>query len=205
MEGLTARQKAVLRGIHEITSKSGYPPTVREIGAFLGLSSSCTVQRHLDALERKGYIKRNRTKARSVEIVQSYDPVMVRRPTVALPLVGTVAAGLPILATENVEDVVSMPADLVGEGEHFMLRVRGESMIGAGLFDGDLVVVRKQDTGRSGDIVVALVDGEEATIKRFFRESGRIRLQPENPTMQPIITKKVTVLGKVVLGIRRFQ
>ncbi len=205
MEGLTARQKAVLRGIHEITSKSGYPPTVREIGAFLGLSSSCTVQRHLDALERKGYIKRNRTKARSVEIVQSYDPVMVRRPTVALPLVGTVAAGLPILATENVEDVVSMPADLVGEGEHFMLRVRGESMIGAGLFDGDLVVVRKQDTGRSGDIVVALVDGEEATIKRFFKENGRIRLQPENPTMQPIITKKVNVLGKVVLGIRRFQ
>ena len=205
MEGLTARQKEVLRGIHEITSETGYPPTVREIGAFLGLSSSCTVQRHLDALERKGYIKRNRTKARSVEIVQSYDPVMVRRRTVGLPLVGTVAAGLPILATENVEDVLSMPVDLVGEGEHFMLRVRGDSMVGAGLFDGDLVVVRKQDTGRSGDIVVALVDGEEATIKRFFKESGRIRLQPENPSMQPIISKKVNVLGKVVLGIRRFQ
>jgi len=204
MEGLTIRQKQVLRGIHDIYLEKGYPPTVREIGQRLGLSSSCTVQRHLDTLERKGYIRRNRTKARSVEIVQSYDPAMVRRPTVSVPLLGTVAAGQPMLAAENVEEVIALPTELVGQGDHFMLRVRGESMVGVGLFDGDMVVVRRQSHARSGDIVVALLEGEEATIKRLFKEDGRVRLQPENPSMQPIITDKVSVLGKVVLGIRRF-
>jgi repressor LexA len=204
MEGLTARQKQVLQGIHNIYTEKGYPPTVREIGEQLGLSSSCTVQRHLDALERKGYIRRNHTKARSVEIVQSFDPAMVRRPMVSVPLLGTVTAGQPILAAENIEDVIGLPTDLLGQGEHFMLRVRGESMVGAGLFDGDLVVVRQQSHARSGDIVVALLEGEEATIKRLFKESGRVRLQPENPSMQPIISNKVSILGKVVLGIRRF-
>jgi len=204
METLTERQKQVLRAIHEIAAERGYPPTVREIGQRLSLSSSCTVQRHLDSLERKGFIRRNPSKARSVEILQSFDPTMLRPPTTSIPLVGTVAAGQPILAHENIEEVVALPRDLVGEGEHFMLRVQGDSMVGAGLFNGDMVVVRRQSTARNGDIVVALVDGEEATIKRFFKEQRRVRLQPENPSMTAIVSDRVNVLGKVVLGIRRF-
>jgi len=203
MDGLTQRQKQVLRGIHEIAQELGYPPTVREIGQRLGLSSSCTVQRHLDALERKGFIRRNRTKARSVEIVRSDDPMLVPPRSVRVPLVGTVTAGEPILAVENIEEVFSLPAGLVPEGENFMLRVQGDSMIRAGLFDGDLVVVQRQDTADEGDVVVALI-GDEATIKRFYRQNGKIRLQPENPTMDPIIVDDATVIGKVLMGIRRF-
>jgi repressor LexA len=203
MDGLTQRQKQVLRGIHEIAQELGYPPTVREIGQRLGLSSSCTVQRHLDALERKGFIRRNRTKARSVEIIRSDDPMLVPPRSVRVPLIGTVTAGEPILATQNIEEVYSLPAELVPEGESFMLHVKGDSMIRAGLFDGDLVLVRRQETADQGDIVVALI-GDEATIKRFYRQNGKIRLQPENPTMDPIIVDHAAIIGKVVIGIRRF-
>jgi repressor LexA len=205
MEQLTERQKSILRGIHEIYRETGAPPTVRELGRRVGLSSSCTVQRHLDALERKGYVRRNRTKARSVDIIRSFDPTMVRRPTVAVPLVGQVAAGQPILAEENIEDVYALPADLVSGDETFMLRVKGDSMIGDGLFDGDFVVVRKQSSADNGDIVVAML-GEEATVKRFFRENGRVRLQPSNPTMEAILAPadQLAIIGKVILGLRRF-
>jgi repressor LexA len=205
MEQLTERQKSILRGIHEIYRETGAPPTVRELGRRVGLSSSCTVQRHLDALERKGYVRRNRTKARSVDIIRSFDPTMVRRPTVAVPLVGQVAAGQPILAEENIEDVYALPADLVSGDETFMLRVKGDSMIGDGLFDGDFVVVRKQSSADNGDIVVVML-GEEATVKRFFRENGRVRLQPSNPTMEAILAPadQLAIIGKVILGLRRF-
>ncbi|HUT73778.1 MAG TPA: transcriptional repressor LexA [Armatimonadota bacterium] len=205
MERLTERQKSILSGIHEIYRATGAPPTVRELGQRVGLSSSCTVQRHLDALERKGYIRRNRTKARSVEIIRSHDPAMVRRPSVSVPLVGQVAAGQPILAEENIEEVYALPADLVsGEGT-FMLRVKGDSMIEAGLFDGDFVVVEKQSAAADGDVVVALLE-DEATVKRFYRENGRIRLQPANSTMEPIYADadRVAIIGKVILGLRRF-
>jgi repressor LexA len=204
MDGLTQRQKQVLRGIHEIAQELGYPPTVREIGQRLGLSSSCTVQRHLDALERKGFIRRNRTKARSVEIVRSDDPMLLPPRSTRVPLLGTVTAGEPILAVQNIEEVYSLPTDLVPKsGEAFMLRVKGDSMIRAGLFDGDLVLVRRQETADEGDVVVALI-GEEATIKRFYRQNGKIRLQPENPTMDPIIVDDAAIIGKVMLGIHRF-
>jgi repressor LexA len=205
MERLTERQKSILSGIHEIYRATGAPPTVRELGQRVGLSSSCTVQRHLDALERKGYIRRNRTKARSVEIIRSHDPAMVRRPSVSVPLVGQVSAGQPLLAEENIEEVYALPADLVsGEGT-FMLRVKGDSMIEAGLFDGDFVVVEKQSAAADGDVVVALLE-DEATVKRFYRENGRIRLQPANSTMEPIYADadQVAIIGKVILGLRRF-
>jgi len=205
MEQLTERQKSILRGIHEIYQATGAAPTVRELGQRVGLSSSCTVQRHLDALERKGYIRRNRTKARSVEIIRSPDPAMVRRRAVSVPLVGQVAAGQPMLAEENIEEVYALPADLVGGGETFMLRVKGDSMIEDGLFDGDFVVVRRQSAAEDGDVVVALL-GDEATVKRFYRDNGRIRLQPSNSAMQPIHVgpDEVAIIGKVILGLRQF-
>ena len=204
MHGLTDRQRQVQRIIYELYQETGRPPTVREIGQRLGLRSSCTVQRHLDALERKGYIKRTRTKARSIEIVRSEDPRMVRRPSVSVPLVGTVAAGKPLLAEENIEELHALPTSLIGDEETFMLRVKGDSMIGDGLFEGDLVVVRRQSTAENGDVVVALLD-DEATIKRFYRDDGRIRLQPSNPSMQPIYVSDVAIIGKVVMGLRMFK
>jgi repressor LexA len=204
MQGLTDRQKQVQRTIYELYQESGHPPTVREIGKKLGLKSSCTVQRHLDALEKKGYIRRSPTKARSIEIVKSEDPRMVRTQSVSVPVVGTVAAGQPILAEENIEDLYALPRDLVGDEDAFMLKVKGESMIEDGLFDGDLVVVRPQDTAENGDIVVALLE-DEATIKRFYREAGRVRLQPSNRTMQPIYVSDVAIVGKVTMAIRMFE
>jgi len=204
MQGLTDRQKQVQRTIYELYQQKGHPPTVREIGKKLGLKSSCTVQRHLDALEKKGYIKRSPTKARSIEIVKSEDPRMVRTRSVSVPLVGTVAAGQPLLAAENIEDLYALPSDLVGDDDAFMLRVKGDSMIGDGLYDGDLVVVRRQESAENGDVIVALL-GDEATIKRFFRESGRVRLQPSNPSMQPIYASDVAIIGKVTMGIRLFK
>lgn len=205
MEQLTERQRSILRGIHEIYRETGAPPTVRELGQRVGLSSSCTVQRHLDALERKGYIRRNRTKARSVEIIRSPDPTMIRRPSVSIPLVGQVAAGQPILAEENIEEVYAFPADLVTGEETFMLRVHGDSMIEDGLFDGDFVVVHKQSSAHDGDVIVALL-GDEATVKRFYRDDGRVRLQPANSSMEPIYADadQVAIIGKVILGLRRF-
>jgi len=203
MRGITERQKKVLEGIYQIARERGYPPTVREIGERLGLRSSCTVQRHLEALERKGYIKRSRTKARSIEILQAEDPTMVPVPMVPVPLVGTVAAGQPILAAENIEEVFPLPRDIVKDDQCFMLRVKGDSMIEVGIFNGDFVVVRQQPYADDGDIVVALLE-EEATVKYFRRRRNRIYLDPANASMQPIIADNVQVIGKVLMSIRRY-
>jgi repressor LexA len=203
MRGITERQRKVLEGIHHISRERGYPPTVREIGERLGLRSSCTVQRHLEALERKGYIKRSPAKARSIEIIQAEDPTMVPVPMVPVPIVGTVAAGQPILAVENIEEVFPLPRDIVKDDQCFMLRIKGDSMIEAGIFDGDHVVVRQQPYADDGDIVVAML-GEEATVKYFRRRRNRVYLEPANSSMQPIVATDVQIVGKVLMSIRRY-
>jgi repressor LexA len=203
MQKITDRQRKVLEGVYRIAQEKGYPPTVREIGEKLGLRSSCTVQRHLEALERKGYIRRSPTKARSIEIVQAEDPTMVPVPMVPVPVVGAVAAGQPILAAENIEEVFPLPRDIVKDDQCFMLQVKGDSMIQAGIFDRDYVVVRQQPYAEDGDIVVALL-GDEATVKYFRRRRNRIYLDPANPSMQPIIATDVKIIGKVVMSIRRY-
>jgi len=203
MQRLTERQQQVLKGIHDIFQQKRYPPTVREIGQRLGLRSSCTVQRHLEALERKGYIRRDRTKARSVEILNAPDPTMIPVPMVPVPVVGRVAAGQPILAAENIEEVFPLPRDIVKDDQCFMLQVKGDSMIEAGIFDGDYVVVRQQPYADEGEIVVALL-GDEATVKRFRRRRSRIYLDPANKDMQPIIATDVKIIGKVLMSIRRY-
>jgi repressor LexA len=206
VEALTKRQTDVLTGIRQIVQDTGHPPTVRELGEKLGLRSSCTVQRHLEALERKGFIHRNRTKARTVEITRGPKPLSkmaIDGGLIGVPIVGTITAGQPILAIENIEDTLPLPKSLLPDKECFVLRVRGDSMIGAGLFDGDLAVVKKQTNAENGDIVVALLD-DEATIKRYYKERGKYRLQPENPLLQPIIVDKVAIQGKVVLSIHQY-
>ena len=203
MQGLTSRQQEVLEGIHQIISEKGYPPTVRDIGQRLGLRSSCTVQRHLEALERKGYIKRDRTKARSVEIIQAPDPTMIPVPMVPVPVIGAVAAGQPILAVENIEEVFPLPRDIVKDDQCFMLKVEGDSMIEAGIFDGDYVVVRQQPDAEDGDIVVALLE-DEATVKRLRRRRNRIHLEPANKKMKPIVADDVQIVGRVLMSIRRY-
>jgi repressor LexA len=203
MRGITERQRKVLEGIHHIARERGYPPTVREIGERLGLRSSCTVQRHLEALERKGYIKRRPTKARSIEIIQAEDPTMVPVPMVPVPIVGTVAAGQPILAAENIEEIFPLPRDIVKDDQCFMLRVKGDSMIEAGIFDGDHVVVRQQPYAEDGDIVVAMI-GEEATVKYLRRRRNRVYLEPANSSMQAIVATDVQIIGKVLMSIRRY-
>jgi len=174
---------------------------VREIGVEIGVASSCTVQRHLDALERKGFIKRDRYKYRSIELADSPFPIFAR--AVNVPILGSIAAGVPILAQEHIEDTFALPADVVGDDQMFMLRVRGDSMINAGIFDGDLVAIRQQPEAKNGEIVAALLE-DEATVKRFFREGDHIRLQAENPSFAPIIARDVKVLGRVVMSIRQF-
>ncbi len=203
MQGLTSRQQEVLEGIHQIISEKGYPPTVRDIGQRLGLRSSCTVQRHLEALERKGYIKRDRTKARSVEIIHAPDPTMIPVPMVPVPVIGAVAAGQPILAVENIEEVFPLPRDIVKDDQCFMLRVEGDSMIEAGIFDGDYVVVRQQPNAEDGDIVVALIE-DEATVKRLRRRRNRVHLEPANKKMKPIVADDVQIIGRVLMSIRRY-
>ncbi|MDR3307526.1 MAG: transcriptional repressor LexA, partial [Coriobacteriales bacterium] len=207
---LTNRQQEILDFLRTATAKQGYPPSVREIGNAVGLSSSSTVHSHLQALENKGYIHRDPAAARALVVV---DQIVIEesntlseerdllRNVVALPLVGSVAAGTPILAEQNIEDTYPLPSQLVGDTSSFMLTVKGESMIEAGIFNGDYVVVREQNTANNGDIVVALLE-DEATVKTFYREPTRIRLQPENSTMDPIYTTDVLILGKVVALLR---
>lgn len=204
MEGITGRQREVLEAIHDIMRRTGIPPTVREIGDRLGLRSSCTVQRHLRALEAKGFIKRDRTKARSLTILRSENPMMVPVPMVPVPVVGRVAAGQPILAAENIEEVFPLPRDIVKDDQCFMLRVEGDSMIEAGIFDGDYVVVRQQPYAESGDIVVALID-DEATIKYYRPRNGKVYLEPANPALRPIVAENPRIIGKVVMSIRRYD
>jgi len=199
---LTKRQREIFEFIRRYSAKYGYPPTVRDIGKAVGLASSSTVHAHLANLERIGLLRRDPSKPRAIELLDramgsAVDSVRnIVRPE-GLPLVGSVAAGSPVLAEENVEDYVAVPEFAGGETGQFLLRIRGESMKDAGIIEGDLVVVREQSTAQNGDIVVALL-GEEATVKRFFRESDHVRLQPENGSMEPIRTKEVKVLGRVV-------
>src|ERR687898_2415882 len=193
VKDLTKRQREIFDYISRYLSRHGYPPTVREIGKAVGLHSSSTVHAHLSKLETLGVLKRDPSKPRALEVMVERAKKAVR-PS-GLPLVGQVAAGQPILAEENIEDYLEVADVVGGEDGEYVLRVRGESMKDAGILEGDFVVVRRQDTARDGDIVVALV-GEEATVKRFFRESDHVRLQPENATMEPIRSRDVRVLGR---------
>ncbi|HEX2703530.1 MAG TPA: transcriptional repressor LexA [Solirubrobacteraceae bacterium] len=199
---LTKRQQEILDFIEEYGARHGYPPTVRDIGKAVGLASSSTVHQHLANLEQLGMLRRDPSKPRALELLHRVvreAGTMARR--AGLPLVGTVAAGQPVLAEENIEDYVSVPQAAGGDDGTFLLRVRGESMRDAGIIEGDLVVVRSQEHAVNGEIVVALV-GEEATVKRYFREADHVRLQPENAAMEPIRSREVRILGRVV-GVMR--
>ena len=206
MKGLTSKQTKVLDIIKDAIRESGQPPTVREIGKEIGVASSCTVQRHLDALERKGQIKRSRYKYRSIELA---DPVISRiGRAYNAPILGQIAAGQPIMAEEYQEDVFPLPLDLADQsGEIFFLRVKGDSMIDAGIFDGDLVAIRPQKTAQNGEIVAAYVgeDNSEATVKRFYKDGNKVRLVAENPAYEPIVSSNVEIVGKVVLNVRRYS
>lgn len=208
-ERLTERQRQVLQFIKDQIRRKGYPPSVREIGEAIGLSSSSTVHGHLARLEEKGYLRRDPTKPRAIEVLDD-EPKAVKR-VVNVPVVGRVTAGQPILAAENIEDYFPVPSDFLRPDEEynvFFLSVQGDSMIGAGILDGDYVLVRRTSAAQNGDIVVALVPGPgepEATVKRFFREVDHIRLQPENPNLEPIRVRECTILGKVVGLVRRFD
>lgn len=182
----------------EVTAK-GYPPSVREIGDAVGLASSSTVHGHLSRLEKKGYIRRDPTKPRAIEILSlDGDSSISKQEAVHVPIIGKVTAGQPISAFENIEEYFPVPSSMVGSDDVFILNVIGESMIEAGIMDGDRVIVKQQRNADNGDIIVAMTDDDEATVKRFFKEKDYIRLQPENPTMQPIILNNVTILGKVI-------
>lgn len=204
MEELTERQRAIILFIQAEIEHKGYPPSVREIGEAVGLSSSSTVHAHLSNLEEMGYLRRDPTKPRAIELLVGDQSIEHRRNLIQLPILGRVAAGQPLLAEENVEGHFPLPRDFGPIEGAFMLRVRGESMIDAGIFDGDLVVVQRTSQANDGDIVVALIE-DEATVKRFFRESERIRLQPENDAMAPIYVTDVTVVGRVVGLVRRIH
>lgn len=201
---LHERQQRILQVIEEAVREHGYPPTVREIGAAVGLCSPASVQSHLTALEEMGYIRRGPAKRRALELVRSDARGVGPRNSAVrgVPLVGRVAAGVPLLAEENVEDTIEIPKFLAGDGGCFALRVSGTSMVKAGILDGDIVVVRRQETADDGDIVVALLD-DEATLKRFYREAGQVRLQPENDSMEPILTRDPRIVGKVTGVLRR--
>lgn len=197
-------QAKILAYIQSEIRERGYAPSVREIGEAVGLKSTSTVHGHLMRLEKKGLLHRDAMKPRAMGLAACAEPSEpadapdVRR----IPVVGRVAAGLPILAEENVEEELPLPSGFAGEGEHFILRVRGDSMIEAGILDGDYIVVRKQPDASNGEIVVAMVD-DSATVKRFYKENGHFRLQPENSAMDPIIVPEVVILGKVVSLLRR--
>ena len=201
---LTKRQQEIFEFIKKYSARHGYPPTVRDIGKAVGLASSSTVHAHLANLEKVGVLRRDPSKPRALELLDRAVETAknVVRPG-GLPLVGHVAAGEPILAEENIEDYVAVPELAGGAEGEFVLAVRGDSMIEAGILDGDFVVVRGQDQASDGEIVVALVDGGEATVKRFFKEADHVRLQPENKAMEPIRTRDVRVLGRVVGVFRK--
>ncbi|HOO11865.1 MAG TPA: transcriptional repressor LexA [Bacillota bacterium] len=198
---LSGKQLEVLEFIKSELFKKGYPPSVREICEAVGLKSTSTVHGHLERLERKGLIRRDPTKPRAIEVLDS-SPLSIARDMVEVPIVGKVTAGQPILAVENIEDTFPLPADFLRGDDNFILTVRGESMIEAGILDGDYVVVKQQNYANNGDIVVALIE-DEATVKRFYKEKDHIRLQPENSFMEPILVQDVTILGKVTGVFRR--
>lgn len=204
MTKISKRQQDILEFIKGEVKKKGYPPSVREIGEAVGLASSSTVHGHLARLESKGLIRRDPTKPRAIEILEVDETVHIPRNNVVnVPIVGKVTAGLPITAIENVEEFFPLPESLAPADEQvFMLEIMGESMIEAGILDGDYVIVRQQPSANNGDIVVAMTEEDEATCKRFFKEKDYIRLQPENSTMDPIISRNVSILGKVI-GVYR--
>jgi repressor LexA len=203
---LTKRQQEIFDFIKKYSAKYGYPPTVRDIGKAVGLASSSTVHAHLANLEKAGLLRRDPSKPRAIELldralgnVRDTAESAVRSVVGGggLPVVGQFAAGAPVLAEENIEDHISVPAEAGGDAGQFVLRIKGDSMVDAGILEGDYVVVREQDTADNGEVVVALV-GEEATVKTFYRENDHVRLQPENPSMEPIRTRDVQILGRVV-------
>jgi repressor LexA len=201
MEETTERQRRILEVIRQFTAERGYPPSVREIGERVGLSSSSTIHAHLKTLERRGLISRDPTKPRALrsEVAPQGAPVP---DSVVMPVIGKVAAGVPITAQENVEGEFVLPSSFARGSDNFMLRVQGDSMVEAAILDGDLIVVRPQRTANNGEIVVAMIEGE-ATVKRFYREDGRIRLQPENASMAPIYSNDVTIVGRVEAVVRK--
>ena len=192
---ISAKQQQILEFIKEEILKKGYPPAVREICEAVHLKSTSSVHSHLETLEKNGYIRRDPTKPRAIEIVDDSFQ-MVRREMASIPIIGTVAAGQPIFAQQNIEGYFPVPTDVLPPGETFILNVKGDSMINAGIFEGDQLFIQQCNTARNGDIVVALVD-DSATVKTFYKENGHIRLQPENDTMEPIIVQDCAILGKV--------
>jgi repressor LexA len=202
---LSSRQSAILQFIKQEVKERGYPPSVREIGEAVGLASSSTVHGHLARLEKKGLIRRDPTKPRAIEILDESQVINIEDtlPSVAkIPVLGKVTAGEPILAVENVEEYFVLPEHMVGRDTVYMLKVQGESMIDAGILHEDYVIVRQQSVANNGDIVVAMTEEDEATVKRFFKEKNHFRLQPENPFMEPLLLPQVTILGKVI-GVYR--
>lgn len=195
-EKITPKQQEILEYIKETILKKGYPPAVREICEAVHLKSTSSVHSHLETLEEKGYIRRDPTKPRTIEIIDDFFN-LTRREVVNVPVLGTVAAGQPLYAEENIENYYPIPSDLLPNGETFMLKVRGNSMINAGILEGDQIIVEHCPTAVNGEIVVALVE-DSATVKRFFKEDGHYRLQPENDSMDPIIVDQVEILGKVI-------
>lgn len=197
MDNLTPRQKQILNFIKKEVQEKNYPPSVREIGNEVGLSSSSTVHSHLNTLERKGFIRRDPTKPRAIEILESQSARNLREDVVKIPVLGQVAAGSPILAEENIEDYFPVPASLVKDDQVFMLRIRGDSMQDAGIHHDDYVIVRQQNSAVNHDIVVALLE-DEATVKRFLKKKDHVVLQAENPLYEPIKARNVMILGKVI-------
>ncbi|USK36001.1 transcriptional repressor LexA [Bacillus sp. F19] len=203
MTKLSKRQQDILNFIKLEVQKKGYPPSVREIGEAVGLASSSTVHGHLARLESKGLIRRDPTKPRAIEILEEETSHIPRSNVINVPIIGKVTAGSPITAIENVEEYFPLPDTFAAADDQvFMLEIMGDSMIEAGILDGDMVIVKQQKTANNGDIVVAMTEDDEATVKRFFKEKDFIRLQPENSTMNPIILRNVTILGKVI-GVYR--
>mgnify|MGYP003196386664 CR=1 FL=1 len=193
---LTAKQQQILDCIKKSLKEKGYPPSVREMCLAVGLSSTSTVHSHLNTLERKGFIRRDPSKPRTIEVLDE-EMNWLEDHVNAVPIVGKVTAGVPILAVENIEEYFPLPKQVARQDETFMLNVKGTSMINAGIFDGDQIIVRKQSEARNGEIVVAMIE-DEVTVKRFFKEKNRIRLQPENDSMDPIYAQDVQILGKVI-------
>ena len=205
MEKLTNRQKDILDILKKLVAKNGYPPTVREIGQEANLNSPATTHFHLEQLEQKGYIRKGNSKNRTIEILVPNEYIKQNENIVDVPLLGKVTAGTPIEAIETPNEYFSLPAYLIGNKKDiFTLKVSGESMINVGIYDGDILIVERQDTARNGDTVVAMNSDNEVTVKTFYKEDGYFRLQPENDTMEPIILNEVTILGKAVGLYRKF-
>ena len=198
---ITAKQEEILEYIKEHILKKGYPPAVREICEAVHLKSTSSVHSHLETLEKNGYIRRDPTKTRAIEILDDTFN-LTRREVINVPIVGSVAAGMPLLATENIENYFPIPSEFMPNQDVFILHVKGDSMINAGIFDGDNILVRQQSTASDGDMVVALVE-DSATVKTFYKEDGYYRLQPENDSMDPILVNEVSILG-IVFGVFRF-